>query len=198
MEKKGDDVVEQAESYSRRDFLKVGAAAGATLVATGTLAGCASGQEAAAGAQEKPAATEGQDAPAAVENAETQGDVIYVVDVLHCKPGDGEALYRHYQKNYVPGAEARGMTLVNASVNPPIWLTDDASSNTLEFVWSVPGMMGWAAMVGVSRYDPEIGPALIDFWRDVDDRVLSRTRTRSAPESDVGSLTTLAALNAGA
>ena len=48
MEKKGDDVVEQAESYSRRDFLKVGAAAGATLVATGTLAGCASGQEAAA------------------------------------------------------------------------------------------------------------------------------------------------------
>lgn len=194
-------MVEQAENYSRRDFLKVGAAAGATLVAAGALTGCASGQETAAGAQEKPAATEGQDAPAPAENAEnaeTQGDVIYVVDVLHCKPGDGEALYRHYRKNYVPGAEARGMTLVNASVNPPIWLTDDASSNTLEFVWSVPGMMGWAAMVGVSRYDPEVGPALIDFWRDVDDRVLSRTRTLSAPESDVESLTTLAALNAGA
>ena len=90
------------------------------------------------------------------------------------------------------------MTLVNASVNPPIWLTDEVSNNTLEFVWSVPGMMGWAAMVGVSRYDPEVGPALIDFWRDVDDRVLSRTRTLSAPESDVESLTTLAALNAGA
>lgn len=188
-----------AGRFTRRDFLKVGAAAGASVMALGALSGCASEQktaETAPSAGQDEAAKDQQAADASA--VQTQGDTIYIVDVLHCKPADGEALYRHYRENYVPGAEARGMTLVNESVNPPIWLTDDVSSNTLEFVWSVPGMMGWAAMVGVSRYDPEVGPALIDFWRGVDDRVLSRTRTLSAPESNVESLTTMAALNAGA
>lgn len=124
------------------------------------------------------------------ETGESAGDTIYIIDRIECKPGDGKAMYEHYLENYVPGAKERGMTLVLDSVNPPIWLTDEDSHNTLEFVWSVAGMMGWAAMVGVARMDPEVAPKIIDFWRGVDDRVIARTRTLSAPEADVESLTT--------
>lgn len=185
------------EDISRRDFLRAGAVAGASVAALGALSGCA----AEASAPEPETASGSEPTPDSepmpdTGEAEVAADTIYIVDVLHAKPGDGKALFDHYMDKYVPGAEARGMTLVHSNVNPPIWLEDDTANNTLEFVWSVPGMMGWAGMVGVSRYDPEVGPALIDFWYDIDDRVESRTRTLSAPDTDVESLTTLARLNA--
>lgn len=189
----------KTEDFSRRDFLRMGAVAGVSAAALGALAGC-SQQEPVAASEPMPetgdaAAPEAQPEPAA-DAGETAGDTIYIVDHIECKPGDGKAMFEHYMSEYVPGAQQRGMTLVNSSVNPPIWLTDEDSTNTLEFVWSVAGMMGWAGMVGVSRYDPEMAPKLIDFWYDVDDRVVSRTRTLSAPDSDVESLTTLARLGA--
>lgn len=180
------------EACSRRDFIKAGAVAGLSVAAMGTLAGCASASE------EEPAPAEPETTPEPAESAEQtqpETDTIYIVDVIHCKPATGKEIYDHYMANYVPDAKNRGMTLVAANVNPPIWLTDDVSNNTLEFVWSVPGMMGWAAMVGVSRYDPEMSQKLIEFWYDMDDRVLSRTRTLSGPDYDVESLTTLARLN---
>ena len=55
-------------------------------------------------------------------------------------------------------------------------------------------MMGWAGMVGVSRYSADIAPKLIKFWRAMDERLVGRTRTFSAPDTDVESLTTLARL----
>ena len=178
------------ESVSRRNFVKLGAA-GASAVALGALSAGVALAEGGAGTEGAPDESE-----ASAQGASTT-DTIYIVDVIHCKPGDGKDMYDHYMNDYVPGAEERGMTLVNASVNPPIWLTDEVSNNTLEFVWSVPGMMGWAAMVGMSRNgDPEVRDAIIEFWRGVDDRVLSRTRTLSAPEADVESLATLARLGA--
>lgn len=186
------------EDFSRRDFLRMGALAGAGVAALGTLNALTS-EAALAAEEEKEAEAETKDAEAeaaakpAVEEPTT--DTIYIVDQICCKPGDGKAMYEHYMENYVPGAKERGMTLVSTSVNPPIWLTDDDSNNTLEFVWSVPGMMGWATMVGISRYAPGIAEELIKFWYDVDDRVVSRTRTLSAPDTDVESLTTLARLN---
>ena len=187
------------EDFSRRDFLRMGAMAGASVAALGTLSTLSPETALAAEEVKDDAEDKAKEAePASEDEAaaeEPTTDTIYIVDRICCKPGDGKAMYEHYMKNYVPGAKERGMTLVNSSVNPPIWLTDDDSNNTLEFVWSVPGMMGWAAMVGVSRYTPGVAEEIIKFWYDVDDRVVSRTRTLSAPDADVESLTTLARLN---
>lgn len=178
------------ENVSRRSFVKLGAA-GASAVALGAMSA------GAALADEGAEASDTQDAAGTPDAQASTTDTIYIVDVIHCKPGDGKDMYDHYMGDYVPGAQERGMTLVNASVNPPIWLTDEVSNNTLEFVWSVPGMMGWATMVGMSRNgDPAVRDSIIEFWRGVDDRVLSRTRTLSVPDTDVESLTTLARLGA--
>lgn len=186
------------EDFSRRDFLRMGAMAGASVATLGALSALTPEVALASDeAKEAEAEAKNTDAKAEAEPTaeEPTTDTIYIVDQICCKPGDGKAMYEHYMENYVPGAKERGMTLVSTSVNPPIWLTDDDSNNTLEFVWSVPGMMGWATMVGMSRYAPGIAEELIKFWYDVDDRVVSRTRTLSAPDTDVESLTTLARLN---
>ena len=178
------------ENISRRSFVRLGAT-GASAVALGAMSA------GAALADEEAEASAAQDAGNAPDAQTPATDTIYIVDVIHCRPGDGKDMYDHYMGDYAPGAQERGMTLVNASVNPPIWLTDEVSNNTLEFVWSVPGMMGWATMVGMSRNgDPAVRDSIIEFWRGVDDRVLSRTRTLSAPDADVESLTMLARLGA--
>lgn len=184
-------MLQESTTSTRRDFLKVGAVAGLALASAGVLGGCTAEEtpDPAGASQEHDIA--GSDI-ASVE--EPRKDTIFIADIIHCKPGDGKALYDHYMERYAPGAEQRGMTLESAGVNPPIWLEDDDSSNTLEFIWSVPGMMGWASMVGVSRYDPTTAAQLIEFWRDIDDRVISRTRTLSAADTDIESLTTLANL----
>lgn len=122
---------------------------------------------------------------------------IYITDTIHCKPGDGQALFEHYMEAYVPDALQRGMTLEMANVNPPLWLVDDVASNTLEFTWSVDGMFGWAGMVGAARNgDPAVRDAIIEFWRGVDERCASRTRTLSAADADVEAFSTLANLGA--
>lgn len=184
------------EDFSRRDFLRMGAMGSVSVATLGALAGVV--PQVAFGAENVKAADGEEKDPEKATEAKAEGpvtDTIYIVDQIVCKPGDGKAMYDNYVENYIPGATERGMTLVSTSVNPPIWLTDDDSNNTLEFVWSVPGMMGWATMVGTSRYAPGIAEDLIQFWYDVDDRVVSRTRTLSAPDTDVDSLTTLARLN---
>lgn len=160
---------------SRRDFMKLTGAAGVSLAALGSSVALA-------------------DAPA--DGASAGGDTIYIVDRLHCKPATGKEIFDLYTERYIPGALERGMTLVTQTVQPPIWLEDEVSNNTLTFVWSLQGMMGWAAMVGVSRYDPQVSQELIAFWRDMDERLESRERTFSSPEADVMSLTTLERLGA--
>ena len=158
------------ENVSRRNFVKLGVAGASTATLGAMTAGVALADETA----------EAEDA------AEANAYPIYIVDVIHCKPGDGKAMFDHYMENYAPGAQERGMTLVNSSVNPPAWLDDEVAGNTLEFVWSVPGFMGWAMMVGVARNgDPAVRDEIVGFWRGVDDRVVSRTRTLSAPSACV-------------
>jgi hypothetical protein len=183
--------MDKTKALSRRDFIITGTVAGLGAASLGILSACDNPTE-TVDESEPIETTTGSQATA----AESTTDTIYIIDELHCKPGDGEALYKHYMENYVPDAEARGMTLASTHVCPPIWLSDDISSNKLTFTWSVAGMMGWAGMVGISRYDPEVAPKLIAFWQDIDKRVLSRARTLSGPETDVESLTTLARLGA--
>lgn len=186
-------MTDEIKRYTRRSFLKTGAFAGVSVAALGALSACGA-ESAADEADENSQKASTESTPEVSPEVEATGDTIYIIDILHCHPGDGEALFNHYMETYVPGAESRGMTLIHSNVNPPIWLTDDVASNTLEFTWSIPGMMGWAGMVGSSRFDPELASALIEFWYAIDDRVISRTRTLSAPDTDIESLTTLANL----
>ena len=46
---------------------------------------------------------------------------VYVVDELVAKPGDGRVLLDAYMADYAPGARARGMTLEQVLVSPPLW-----------------------------------------------------------------------------
>lgn len=59
---------------------------------------------------------------------------IFLVDELVAQPGQGEALLQAYRARYVPGAQARGLTLVHQLVSPLLWLSEQ--SNTLLFLLS--------------------------------------------------------------
>ncbi len=105
------------------------------------------------------------DAPPAVP-------LVYVVDDLLAKPGRGEELLAAYRESYVPGAEARGMTLVHQLVAPAFWLPDGA--NRLLFVWTVPGATGAWRFKHAGRQDP----AIADWWQR-ECAALIETRSRS-------------------
>lgn len=80
--------------------------------------------------------------------------MIYVIDDILAKPGQGQALYDAYMARYVPGAEARGMTLQHRLVEPAMWLPED--SNRLIFIWVQPHAGAvWA---------PSTAPAWTQTW----------------------------------
>jgi hypothetical protein len=95
---------------------------------------------------------------------------VYVVDQLVARPGQAQALLQAYREHYIPGAQARGMRLEHSWVTPPLWLEEQ--SNTLLFVWSLPGAAGFWAMSFKSRQDP----AVEDWWRQAASLVESRQR----------------------
>lgn len=180
-------------SITRRNLVGAAGVVGA-LAVFGSCGALARAKESAQADSVGSAGAEASSAEGASESAATgdaayAGDTIYIHDVLHCKPGTGKEIYDRYVAEYVPGALERGMTLTHVYVNPPIWLSDDYANNTIEFVWSVAGMMGWAQMVGVSRYSTDVAPALIEFWQGMDKELESRQRFLSGPDGDVDSLT---------
>lgn len=93
--------------------------------------------------------------------------MIFVIDDILAKPGQGKALYEAYMARYAPGAQARGMTLANRLVEPAMWLPE--GSNRLVFVWTQPHLgVVWGAKQQ-ARLDPEVArwwdeeaPALIE------------------------------------
>jgi hypothetical protein len=74
-----------------------------------------------------------------------------------------------FRERYLPGATARGMTLLDERVSPPLRLADQ--DNTLWLRWSVPDAGAWWQM----RYASG-DPAVAAFWREVDGFVTRRER----------------------
>ena len=131
-----------------------------------------------------PAFAADEKAPEGDDNAplgDGQGGVppVFVVDRLASRPGDGPALLEEYLSYYAPLAEECGAELVATRVAPPCWL--DTDSNTLEFTWKVAGIGGCWGIDSPLRANPEV----VQWWRDLRDRVVSQDRSYFADPADM-------------
>jgi len=162
---------------SRRSFVAAGACA--TVASLGVLAGCAT--ETAAAPEPKEEAPESAPEPAsepAADLADTgEESVIYIVDRLVAKPGDGKAVLDDFMANMKPLIEGAGWRFKRATVAPAMWL--DTDSNIIEIEWTMGDIVqeAWAYSSG-TRYNPEY----VQWWTDIRDRLVSNDRVYSAPE----------------
>jgi hypothetical protein len=107
-------------------------------------------------------------------------DPVFLIDDLTAQPGRGEALLDAYLREYVPGAEARGMTLLHRLVEPAFWLRD--RSNRLLFIWTVPTPSDVWAGKRAARGDE----AVLAWWNErAAPMILTRRRSMLA---DAGAL----------
>lgn len=106
----------------------------------------------------------------------TQGEnVVYIVDRLTAKPGDGKALYDDFMTNMKPLMEAAGWTFVRATVSPAMWL--DTDSSVIEVEWTMPDIAQAAwAYSAMTRYNP----AYVQWWAQAHDRAEAVSRIYSA------------------
>lgn len=107
---------------------------------------------------------------------------VYVIDRVTTRAGRAREFVDSYLAGYAPGARARGMTLEQVLVSPPIWFADQ--SNTVTITWSLPSARAWWEMTWQGRPDPAIG----QWWSDIGDLVLERTRSVAAGAADVDAL----------
>ena len=162
---------------SRRSFVGVGACA--TVASLGLLAGCITETaEAAEEKKEAPEAAEAEAAPAADSPKTEEENVIYIVDRLVTKPGEGKAVYDNFMENMKPLIEGAGWKFKRATVAPAMWL--DTDSNIIEIEWTMADIVqeAWAYSSG-TRYNPEY----VQWWTEIRDHLVSNSRVYSAPES---------------
>ena len=162
---------------SRRSFVGVGACA--TVASLGLLAGCITETAGAAESKEEEAkATEGEATSAAEAPKVEEENVIYIVDRLVTKPGEGKAVYDSFMETMKPLIEGAGWQFKRASVAPAMWIETD--SNIIEIEWTMPDIVqaAWAYSSG-TRYNPEY----VQWWTEIRDHLVSNDRVYSAPES---------------
>lgn len=162
---------------SRRSFVGVGACA--TVASLGLLAGCITETaEAAEEKKEAPEAAEAEAAPAADSPKTEEENIIYIVDRLVTKPGEGKAVYDNFMENMKPLIEGAGWKFKRATVAPAMWL--DTDSNIIEIEWTMADIVqeAWAYSSG-TRYNPEY----VQWWAEIRDQLVSNSRVYSAPES---------------
>lgn len=144
---------------SRRDFLRTSAVA-SSAVALGAL-----------GVAPAVAAETG-------EGEQSAQPTIYLVDRLVAQPAKGREVYERYLERFEPFAAERGLKLEHAIFAPPVWLVDDVSNNTLEFIWSA---VGYPAFAGALTYGNDEAAA---WWKDLEGLLVSRDRSYFVTDAD--------------
>lgn len=100
--------------------------------------------------------------------------MIVVQDRIDVAPADLPRLRTMLRERYLPGAAARGLTLIDELVSPPLQLQE--RPNTLWLRWSLADAGAfWAA-----RYASG-DPAVVAFWAELDTFVLARERHYLVP-----------------
>lgn len=162
---------------SRRSFVGVGACA--TVASLGLLAGCITDTATAAEAKEEEAkAAEPEGAPVADSSKVEEENVVYIVDRLVTKPGEGKAVYDDFMENLKPIIEGAGWKFKRATVSPAMWL--DTDSNIIEIEWTMADIVQEAwAYSSATRYNPEY----VQWWIDIRDHLVSNDRVYSASVS---------------
>lgn len=107
---------------------------------------------------------------------------VFVIDRVVTRPGRAKAFVDTYLAEYAPGARARGMTLRDVLVSPPIWFDD--RPNTVTITWSLPGAQAWWEMTWQGRADPTLGP----WWEGIGELVDVRTRSVAAAADELDRL----------
>jgi len=107
---------------------------------------------------------------------------VFVIDRVVTRPGCAKTFIDTYLAEYVPGARARGMTLHDVLVSPPIWFDDQP--NTVTITWSLPSAQAWWEMTWKGRPDPTLGP----WWDGIGELVEERARSVAAAADDVDRL----------
>ncbi|OBK34164.1 hypothetical protein A5659_01655 [Mycobacterium sp. 1165196.3] len=107
---------------------------------------------------------------------------VFVIDRVVTRPGCARRFVDAYLADYAPGAQARGMTLRDILVSPPIWFDDDA--NVITATWTLPGARAWWEMTWKGRPDPTLG----EWWSRIDELITERSRTCAARADDVDGL----------
>jgi hypothetical protein len=107
---------------------------------------------------------------------------VYVIDRVVTRAGRARDFVDAYLSGYAPGARARGMSLRDVLVSPPIWFDDQ--SNTVTITWSLPSAQAWWEMTWKGRPDPTLGP----WWDSIGELVQERSRSVAAAADDVDRL----------
>tara|TARA_R110000823_G_scaffold119998_14_gene244476 strand:- start:9671 stop:10729 length:1059 start_codon:yes stop_codon:yes gene_type:complete len=95
--------------------------------------------------------------------------VITVQDRIVVHAGDLALLRTLLRERYLPGAEARGLTLVGTGVSPPVLAAN--APVTLWLRWQIADVGAWWAMRAQSGT-----PEVVAFWAEVDGFCLERER----------------------
>ncbi len=104
---------------------------------------------------------------------------VFVIDRVTTAAGCARAFIDAYLAGYAPGARARGMTLRDVLVSPPIWFPD--RTNVVTVTWTLPSPQAWWQMTWQGRPDPTIA----QWWSSVEDLVVDRTRSVATAAEDV-------------
>ncbi|WP_380879269.1 hypothetical protein ACFB49_21320 [Sphingomonas sp. DBB INV C78] len=108
---------------------------------------------------------------------------IWIVDDIVVRPGQGPAFLAACRAHYAPGAEARGMRLAHARVEPAMWL--DEEPNRLLLIWAVADVAGVWGAKHVARMSPDVD----QFWQDIAaPLIVSRTRSLMAEADQLETL----------
>jgi hypothetical protein len=107
---------------------------------------------------------------------------VHVLDELTVRAGRLDAVLARIDRDYLPGATARGMTLVGVWRTPPVELHEDASQ--IVVLWSLPDVSAWWAMRRAAGADTGVSA----FWASIADDVVARSRRMlEALPTDAGS-----------
>lgn len=107
---------------------------------------------------------------------------VFVIDRVVTRPGCARRFVDAYLAEYAPGARARGMTLRDILVSPPIWFDDD--SNVITATWTLSSAQAWWEMTWKGRPDPALG----EWWSRIGELVTERSRSFAAAADDVDGL----------
>ena len=81
-----------------------------------------------------------------------------LVDRVVVRPGRREEFLRGFHQRYLPGARARGLTLVSVVAVPPEEI--EAQPTELTIVWTLPDYRAFFPMRGQAGADPSVAA----FW----------------------------------
>jgi len=95
---------------------------------------------------------------------------LFVLDQIELRPGKLATFREKLEREYLPAAASRGLTLVDAWLTPPLELHD--AGNELVLLWSLADIAAFWEMRRLQGEDPGID----QWWQDADTDIASRSR----------------------